>query len=84
MSRYTISVITTDGNRAYLAPKGDGNYILKATLLGAAVWNSYEQALSARDAFFPDGSIRLLQTNNTNIVSVSRQELNNLERKING
>ncbi len=43
---YVISVPLANGTRGYLHPNGF-NYRISASLVGAAFWNSYEEALLA-------------------------------------
>ncbi len=60
MPRYTISVPSADGKRLYLCPRGDSlSYVLKDIIVGAAVWNFYEEALLAKqETVGEDASIR--------------------------
>ncbi len=54
---YVISILTSDGSWAYLCPTGNGDsYILNATMLGAAIWPSYESALMMKENLFPNSS----------------------------
>lgn len=86
MSKYAITVKSKDGKTCYLGPRGDGgqSYVIKEGLLGAALWNSYEEALMMKDLTVGDsGSVRSVSMANVKSTIVSREEMNALEKKAN-
>ena len=88
MKGYMISILLENGSWGYLCPRGDGaSYVIKATQLGAAMWNSFEEALVMKEAMFPNTTqtVRIKSFEKpANIAKVTNAELRSLETKLNG
>jgi len=81
---YTIQVRGVDDSWLFLAPRGDGTYVVKDTLLGAALWKDYDSALMAAHMLgLKEYRVRRLNTIQVNRTAVSEEEAHAVERKLN-